>query len=335
MRYLLSASVLLLALIGTSSAKVPKACHQCATICGSTVSDCVDASVTSCPSTPRAKAKRCLNKAKRHCRKQIDSCCLASCKHTGEPVCCGGGGGAGPGGSTTPTTEPGGGGGPGGGPTTTLLNYSTTTLLNYSTTSTTATTGATTTTTTLRVGSLGDVCADFRHDTDCGSCLCCEQGFITGLPTPTCEEPFACGGTCSISSYQRCFMDTDCPADQTCIPLSTTSCCNSNQVCDAHAPNCPANEVCSANLRQCTSGGVCPGQCIAPAVCGPRYCPTDTICAEQSGSGDYFNAKVCPSGTLLWWHAPLGEESTPTTCHRCPPDCPPGCTSAGCDDGKK
>ena len=138
---LLLATALLVHLAGgVSSARIPKACHKCRAMCGDSVSECVDVSATSCPSTPRGKASKCMRKTKRQCRKEINTCCMDSCKQTGSPVCCGGpsatpttepsvGGGSPPtttepAGSPTTTTEP---SGDGGGPTTTALTTATTT----------------------------------------------------------------------------------------------------------------------------------------------------------------------------------------------------------------
>lgn len=109
MRVVLLLMALLVHLVGgVSSAKAPKACRACRSTCGADVSACITASVTSCPSTPRGKARRCAKAAKRHCRKTVDRCCVEACKETGAPVCCGGPG-------TTTTTIPGGGGDGGGG----------------------------------------------------------------------------------------------------------------------------------------------------------------------------------------------------------------------------
>ena len=85
---------------GATSAKSPKACHRCPAVCGSAVSACVDASSASCPASPKAKARKCLKKAKHQCKKTIDRFCASACKQTGTPVC-----GETP--STTTTTEPG------------------------------------------------------------------------------------------------------------------------------------------------------------------------------------------------------------------------------------
>jgi hypothetical protein len=102
---LLLMTVAALLVARASAAKTPKACHECPTACGNDVSDCVQVMATTCPSTPRAKAHRCLKKAKRHCRKSINGCCVDTCRETGAPACCGAA-------STTTTTEPGGGGNP-------------------------------------------------------------------------------------------------------------------------------------------------------------------------------------------------------------------------------
>ena len=72
---------------GACWAATPRACRPCHTVCGSTISTCIDAATASCPTAPRAKAHRCLRKAKRHCRKATTASCISSCKQTGSPVC--------------------------------------------------------------------------------------------------------------------------------------------------------------------------------------------------------------------------------------------------------
>ncbi len=87
---------------GDSWARVPRACRQCRAVCGTAVSECVTATVASCPATPHGRAHRCRRRAKHLCRRTIDGCCTTSCRQTGEPICCGAP-------ATTTTTLPGGG----------------------------------------------------------------------------------------------------------------------------------------------------------------------------------------------------------------------------------
>ena len=100
---------------GASWAKAPKACHQCHAVCGDSISQCIDVSEAACPTSPRGKARRCKLKAKRQCKKQVTSSCVATCKQTRTPVCP----------TTTTTTEP---NGPGGPTTSTTLTITSTTL---------------------------------------------------------------------------------------------------------------------------------------------------------------------------------------------------------------
>jgi hypothetical protein len=91
------------AVAGVAWARLPAACSQCRASCGTAISDCAAAAEATCPTSPRAKARKCRSRALHRCRKRIDGCCKTSCKRTGAPVCCGGGSG------TTTTTLPGGG----------------------------------------------------------------------------------------------------------------------------------------------------------------------------------------------------------------------------------
>ena len=101
MRIVLLLAVLVLA-AGLSVARTPKACRACATACADDVTACTDAAAATCPSAPRGKAKRCLKKARRHCKKDVILACVAACTETGAPVCAAAS-------STTSTTIAGGG----------------------------------------------------------------------------------------------------------------------------------------------------------------------------------------------------------------------------------
>jgi hypothetical protein len=88
MRLVLLVTVLVLA-IGTSVAKTPTACRACAAACADDVMACTDAAAATCPSAPRAKAKRCLKKARRRCKREVKHACVAACSETGTPGCSG------------------------------------------------------------------------------------------------------------------------------------------------------------------------------------------------------------------------------------------------------
>ena len=128
-------------------AKIPKACHQCHAVCGDSISQCIDVSEVACPTSPRAKARRCNLKAKRLCKKQVTLSCIATCKQVGTPVCP----------TTTTTTEPNGPGSPGSPTTTTVPGGGGGTPTTSTTLTITSTTlpggGGGTTTTTLAVQS--------------------------------------------------------------------------------------------------------------------------------------------------------------------------------------
>ena len=104
MRIALLVTVLALA-AWPAAAKTPKACRACAAACANDVTTCTDAAAAACPSAPRGKAKRCLRKARRRCKKDVKVACVAACKETGAPVCAAAS-------STTSTTIAGGGGNP-------------------------------------------------------------------------------------------------------------------------------------------------------------------------------------------------------------------------------
>jgi hypothetical protein len=88
-----------------AAARTPKACRACAAVCADDVTACTDAAAAACPSAPRAKAKRCLKKTRRRCKKDVNHACVGACAETGAPVCAAAS-------STTSTTIAGGGGNP-------------------------------------------------------------------------------------------------------------------------------------------------------------------------------------------------------------------------------
>jgi len=99
---LLSSALAIHLASGPALAKTPAVCRECAATCANDVAACVEVLAAACPATPHAKAKRCLKKAKRQCRKSINGCCKDTCRESGAPVCCGAP-------TTTSTTVPGGG----------------------------------------------------------------------------------------------------------------------------------------------------------------------------------------------------------------------------------
>jgi hypothetical protein len=72
---------------GTAWARIPRACRPCRSTCGTAISDCVAAEVTSCPTAPPRKARHCARKAQRHCRTATVAGCVAACKQSGSPEC--------------------------------------------------------------------------------------------------------------------------------------------------------------------------------------------------------------------------------------------------------
>jgi len=105
MRIVLVLLTVLLLAAGPAAAKTPKACRACTTACANDVTGCTDAAAATCPSAPRAKAKRCLKQARRRCKKDVKRACVAACTETGAPVCSAAS-------STTSTTIADGGGNP-------------------------------------------------------------------------------------------------------------------------------------------------------------------------------------------------------------------------------